>query len=334
MLEISHGRSVAGSHPMLQTSARLLRLLSLLQARRFWSGAELAERLEVTERTLRRDVDRLRSLGYPVNSTSGVAGGYQLGTGASLPPLLLEDDEALAVALGLRSATAGTVEGMEEAAVRALTKLEQVLPARLRRRVKALHSAVTPLLRSGPRIDPALLTALASACRNEEQLFFRYSDAKANALERRLEPHGLVHAGARWYLVAWDLDRSDWRSFRVDRVLGKPTTGRRFVRRKVPHGDVASYVAHSISTQVYTYQARVVLDAPLERMAQQLPPHVGKLEQIDAEHCVLETGGHSLEALGLYISLLGVDFRVLEPPELIEHVRALGQRLTRAAKSA
>lgn len=316
---------------MLQTSARLLRLLSLLQMRRFWSGAELSERLEITGRTLRRDVDRLRALGYPVNATSGVAGGYQLGTGAELPPLLLDDDEALAVALGLRSAAAGTVTGMEEAALRALAKLEQVLPARLRRRVKALHTAVTPIHRAGPRIAPELLTQLAGACRNEERLSFRYADAQAKASQREIEPHGLVHAGARWYLVGWDVGRDDWRTFRVDRVTGKPAAGRRFVPRPVPHGDVASYVARSIAQHVYTYQAKVVLYATLESVAQRISPLAGQLTRLDAERCLLEAGGHSLPTLGLYIALVGVEFEVLEPPELIEHVRELSQRLGRAA---
>lgn len=316
---------------MLQTSARLLRLLSLLQQRRFWSGADLAERLEVTGRTLRRDIDRLRDLGYPVNATSGVAGGYQLGTGAALPPLLLDDDEALAVALGLRSAAAGTVVGMEEAAVRALTKLEQVLPARLRRRVKTLHSAVVPLHRAGPLIEPELLTILAGACRSEERLAFRYSDQQGKPSQRDVEPHGLVHAGSRWYLVAWDLQREDWRTFRVDRVAGKASTGRRFVRRPVPHGDVGRYVARSIAREVYTFQARVVLHAPLEKVTQQLSPLAAQLTRIDEQRCLLETGGHSLASLGWYIALLGVEFEVLGPPELVESVRELGERLQRAA---
>jgi predicted DNA-binding transcriptional regulator YafY len=315
---------------MLETSARLLRLLSLLQARRFWTGSDLAQRLEVTERTIRRDMDRLRALGYPVNSTGGVAGGYQLGTGAALPPLLLDDDEALAVALGLRSATSGTVVGMEEAAVRALTKLEQVLPARLRRRMKALHSAVMPLYRAGPRVEPEVLTALASACRDTEEIRFRYEAGDGKLSERKLEPHGLVHAGARWYLVAWDLEREDWRTFRVDRVSGKATPGRRFTARKVPHGDVATYVSRSLSSGIYTFQARVVLQAPLESVAERVSPLAGRLTAIDAASCLLETGGHSLPSLAFFIGWLGVDFTVQDPPELIEHLRQIGARIARA----
>jgi predicted DNA-binding transcriptional regulator YafY len=322
------------SENVIETSARLLRLLGLLQARRFWSGGELAERLEVTERTLRRDVDRLRTLGYPVHSAAGVAGGYQLGTGAALPPLLLEDDEALAVALGLRSAAAGSITGIEEAAVRALAKLEQVLPARLRRRIKALHTAVVPLHRAGPRIDPELLANLANACRSEERLTFRYAAADGAESDRSLEPHGLVHAGSRWYLVAWDLGREDWRTFRVDRICGKAAAGRRFVPRKIPHGDVASFVSRSLSTSMYAFAARVRLAAPLASVAERVSPLAGKLSPLDAQHCLLETGGHSLSGLGMFIAMLGVEFEVLDPPELTQHLRELVERLQRAVANS
>ena len=192
---------------MLETSARLLRLLSLFQARRYWSGAELSERLEVTARTLRRDVDRLRSLGYPVNSTSGTAGGYQLSSGATLPPLLLDDDEAVAVAVGLRTAASGTVTGIEEASVRALAKLQQVLPSRLRQRVSALHSFILPLANTGPTVDAETLSAIASACRDYQKLRFGYNSRDGVASTREVEPHRLVHTGRRWYLAAWDLGR-------------------------------------------------------------------------------------------------------------------------------
>ncbi|HVH97597.1 MAG TPA: WYL domain-containing protein, partial [Enhygromyxa sp.] len=245
----------------MDTSVRLLRLLSLLQARGFWPGAELAERLEVTPRTLRRDVDRLRSLGYPVRSSSGVAGGYQLGAGASLPPLLLDDDEAIAVALALRTAAAGTVVGMEEVAVRTLAKLEQVLPARLRQRVNALHDAIVPLYFAGPRVEPRLLSTLAGASRNHERASFRYGDIEGRVAERTTEPHGLVHAGSRWYLAAWDESRADWRTFRVDRILGDVTLGSRFVPREVPHGDLAAYVSNSVASRPYPFRARVVFHA-------------------------------------------------------------------------
>jgi predicted DNA-binding transcriptional regulator YafY len=315
---------------MLQTSARLLRLLTLLQARRYWSGRELAERLEITERSVRRDVDRLRTLGYPINATSGVAGGYQLGAGASLPPLLLEDDEALAVALGLRSAAGGTVTGMEEAAVRALSKLEQVLPARLQRRVKALRSAVVPMHLAGPAVDPQLLATCAGACRDQERLHFHYGDRSARESERTIEPHGLVHSGTRWYLVGWDIDRDDWRTFRVDRVTSKATTGRRFARREIPGGDLATYVSRSVSTQAYPFSARVIIHAPRARVAEHVSPLTARLEPIDAERCLLESGGGSLAGLALHIAMLGYEFEVLDPPELGDQLRLLAARMRRA----
>ena len=319
---------------MLLTSARLLRLLSLLQARGFWSGRELAERLEITERTVRRDVDRLRELGYPVDATSGVAGGYRLGAGASLPPLLLDDDEALAVALGLRNAAAGTVTGVEEAAVRALTKLEQVLPARLRKRVKALHGAVSPLQMTGPVVDAGCLATLASACRDQVRVSLRYGDSKAAKSEREVEPHGLVHAGNRWYLAAWDLGREDWRTFRLDRIARCASTHRRFVPRPIPEGSVARYVARSVGSTVYAHRAKLILHAPYEEILQKVSPLAGSLTPLDANRCLLVTGGHSLSHLGLYVATLDVDFEIQEPPELAEHLRSTAARLLRAAKSA
>jgi len=315
---------------MLQTSARLLRLLSLLQARRYWAGAELADRLDVTPRTLRRDVDKLRELGYPVNAASGRAGGYQLGAGAALPPLLLDDDEALAVTVSLRTAASGSVIGMEEACVRALAKLEQVLPARLRKRVSALGAAVVPLYRAAPAVDPSLLSAIAGACRSQQELGFRYSDGQARTSDRTVEPHGLVHTGARWYLVAWDVQRDAFRTFRVDRMAPEVTTGRRFLPKPIPGGDVATYVSRSVSTTGYAYQAKIVLHAPLQAMAQRIPPTAGQLKHIDAEHCLLETGAHSLEGIAIHMALLGVDFEVQEPPELIEHLKVIAGRLRRA----
>src|SRR5690348_5287202 len=233
---------------MLETSARLLRLLSLFQSQRYWSGTELAERLEVTARTLRRDVDKLRSLGYPVNSTSGTAGGYQLGAGARLPPLLLDDEEAVAVAVGLRTAASGAVTGIAEASVRALTKVQQVLPARLRRRITALHSFIEPLAYTGPVVDAEALALIAGACRDCEKLRFRYRARDGAATQREVEPHRLVHTGRRWYLAAWDVERNNWRTFRVDRIQQRPTTGQRFTARQPPDGDFAAYVSRSVTT--------------------------------------------------------------------------------------
>jgi len=316
---------------VLNTSARLLRLLSLFQARRYWSGADLAGRLEVTARTLRRDVDRLRSLGYPVHSTSGTAGGYQLGAGANLPPLLLDDDEAVAVALGLRTSASGSVGGIEEASVRALLKLEQVLPPRLRQRVAALHGFIEPLRGRGPTVDAERLSAIAGACRDHEAIRFLYHDRAGKPSARTVEPHRLVHTGYRWYLVAWDLARKDWRTFRVDRIEGKLKTSTRFMPRKPPGGDFAAFVSKSLASIPYPFRARVTLQAPVEAVTKRVPPSAGVLEAVDQSSCLLHTGSHSLEGLTIHLMLLGVDFQVHEPPELIEHLRRLAERLGRAS---
>jgi predicted DNA-binding transcriptional regulator YafY len=316
---------------VLNTSARLLRLLSLFQARRYWSGADLAARLDVTARTLRRDVDRLRSLGYPVHSTTGTAGGYQLGAGANLPPLLLDDDEAVAVALGLRTAASGSVGGIEEASVRALLKLEQVLPPRLRQRVAALHGFIVPLGSRGPTVDAERLSALAGACRDLEGIRFLYHDRTGAPSGRAVEPHRLVHTGYRWYLVAWDLARKDWRTFRVDRIAGKLKTSTRFTPRKPPGGDFAAFVSKSLASVPYPIRARMTLHAPVEAIAKRVPPSAGTLEAIDERSCMLHTGSHSLEGLTIHLMLLGVDFQVHEPPELIDHLRRLAERLRSAS---
>lgn len=319
---------------MLETSARLLRLLSLFQARRYWSGAELSERLEVTGRTLRRDVDRLRKLGYPVHSTSGTAGGYQLGAGAMLPPLLLDDDEAVAVALGLRTASSGSVTGIEEASLRALTKLEQVLPSRLRHRVTALHSFIVPLARPRPNVDAATLSVIANACRDHQRLGFAYQDRNGAPSKRNTEPHWLVHTGYRWYLVAWDERRKDWRSFRVDRMEKPVVTGLRFTPRTPPSNDVAAYVARGISYEQYPYRAEVILHAPIETLAKWVPLQAGVLKPIDAQTCVLQTGSYSFEMLARHLVLFGVDFEVKDQPELVEEIRRLAERCHRATPSA
>jgi len=319
---------------VLDTSARLLRLLSLFQARRYWSGQDLAERLEVTERTVRRDVDRLRSLGYPIHSTSGTGGGYQLGAGATLPPLLLDDDEAVAVALGLRTAASGTVAGIEEASLRALAKLEQVLPSRLRSRVTALHSVIIPMMTTGPTVDAGSLSHIAGACRDHEGLRFRYRSRSGTATERAVEPHRLVHTGRRWYLVAWDVDRGDWRTFRVDRIDGELSTERRFIPREPPNADIAAYVSRAVSYLAYPYRARAILQAPVETVAERIPPTVGVLEALDEHTCVLEIGSNSLDMLAVWLGLIGVDFEVQEPEELLDTIRQVADRFSRARKSS
>ena len=317
---------------MLETSARLLRLLSLLQSRRDWSGSALAERLEVSERTVRRDVDRLRDLGYPVHASRGTDGGYRLGAGAAMPPLLLDDDEAVAVAVGLRTAAGGTVAGIEETSVRALAKLEQVLPARLRHRVNALQSYTVPMPpdRPGPTVDPAVLTLLAAACRDAERVRFDYRGHDGSATVRSAEPHRLVSWGRRWYLVAWDVDRQDWRTFRVDRIAPRTPTGPRFAPREGPPGGAAAHVARGASAAAWRHWARVLVHAPAEVVAERINPAVGVVEAVDADTCVLSTGADSITTLAVYLGMLDVDFEVTSPPELVSYLRALSARYARA----
>jgi predicted DNA-binding transcriptional regulator YafY len=317
---------------MLETSARLLRLLSLLQAHRDWSGAALADRLGVTPRTVRRDVDRLRELGYPVNASPGTGGGYQLGAGAELPPLLLDDDEAVAVAVGLRTAAGQGIDGIGESSVRALAKLEQVLPSRLRRRVSTLNAFTVPMLR-GPApsaVDPGVLTELAHLCRDAERLRFEYRDHEGAATRRTVEPHRLVCTERRWYLVAWDVDRDDWRTFRVDRITPRPPHGPRFAPRTPPADDLAAYVSQGVSTRAYASHAVVRLLVPLEEAAERVSPSDGTLEAEGPDSCVLRTGAASLDVMVIHVTLLGFEFEVLEPAGLTEAIRTVQARLARS----
>ncbi len=311
---------------MVETSARLLQLLSLLQARHEWAGADLAGRLEVTARTLRRDVQKLRSLGYPVYATPGVAGGYRLGAGAALPPLLLDDDEAVAVALSLRTAASHAVSGVGEASIRALAKLDQVLPSRLRERAAAISQATVPLTSPAPAVDATVLMTIARACRDSEQLAFGYRPGTDGELaDRRTEPHRLVQAGYRWYLVARDLERDDWRTFRADRISSPRLTGIRFEPRDPP--DAAAFVSHAVSTAPYRYQARVLVHATAAEVAAQVPPTAGQVQAASAGTCLLTSGSDSLDAIAFHLAMLGFDFTVLAPPELVGHMRVLGSRL-------
>ena len=317
---------------MTDTSSRLLTLLSLLQARRDWPGGELAHRLEVSGRTIRRDVERLRGLGYPVESLTGPAGGYRLRAGTAMPPLLLDDDEAIAIAVGLRTAARASVTGIEETSVRALVKLEQVLPTHLRRRVRALQSATTTLPAGGPTVDPQALTAIAAACRDFECVRFAYRGRDGVASRREAEPHSLVNLGRRWYLVAWDRGRRDWRTFRVDRVSGPASTGVRFTPRDLPATDAASYVSQSLSAAPNRYEARVTLHAPADTIRKRVPAYWGTIEPLDDERCEYRTGDDDLDWLAVRVAMLGVDFDVHEPPELAEHLLLLARRLERAVR--
>ena len=315
---------------MVETSARLLRLLSLLQAApRDWSGAELANRLGITARTVRRDVDRLRGLGYPVHSSTGTTGGYRLGAGAQLPPLLLDDEEAVAVAVGLRNAANGAVQGIEESSVRALAKLEQVLPHRLRRRVSALNAYTVPMTRAhrGPAVEASAITELAHACRDQQQLRFAYEAHDGTASRRIVEPHRLVSTFLRWYLVGWDVDRADWRTFRVDRITLTPPHGPRFSPRTPPAEDLAAWVSEGVALQAYAAHATVLLRVPMERAAEVVSLPWGTLEAVDEQSCLLRVGGPSLDVLLPYILMLGFDFEVRSPEGLFAQVEALRDRL-------
>lgn len=318
---------------MLETSARLLRLLSLLQTPREWTGTQLAERLGVSTRTVRNDIDRLRNLGYPVDATRGAVGGYRLGAGAQLPPLLLDDEEAVAVAVGLRTAAAGSVSGIEETSLRALAKVEKVLPSRLRRRVNALQTYVASVSQEsrGPRVDATVLTELTAACRDHELVRFDYEDRGKTGSRRKVEPYGLVNWGRRWYLVAWDLDRQDWRNFRVDRMTPKFPAGPRFAPRVLPDEDLARFVSERVSSAPRRVNARITIHAPAAVIIERVPPMVGPIESVDANTCVLSTGNDDVAMLAVYLGMLGFDFAVTEPEELVDAVRALGERYLRAA---
>lgn len=316
---------------MLETSARLLRLLSLLQSRFSWAGPELAERLGVNARTVRRDVDRLRELGYPVEATPGLGGGYSLGAGAQMPPLLLDDDEALSVVFGLQGAAGGAVHGMEESALRALTKLQNILPSRLRKRVADLKGAFIAVPFAGPRVDPERLSVIATACREQQEIAFAYGDRLGRRSERSVEPYGLVYLVRRWYLAAFDPGRADFRTFRVDRIAGEVRPGRRFAARPLPEEGLAAYVQRSVGAAAYPVQARVLFHAPVEVMGTRIPPNVGVLRACGPERCEFLAGAPDMRSLLIHVAVLDVDFEVLEPAELADEVRRLAARLLTAA---
>jgi predicted DNA-binding transcriptional regulator YafY len=316
---------------MANTSGRMLRLLSLLQTHRYWPGAELADRLEVSPRTLRRDVDRLRELGYPVDAARGVAGGYQLQAGAAVPPLLLDDDEAVAIAVGLRTAAAGAVAGFEETSVRALAKVIQLLPPRLRRRIDALQAATAPgVFGGGPVLDATSLTTIAMACRGEERLRFDYTTRDGTGASRHVEPHRLVSLGRRWYLIAWDLDRGDWRSFRVDRLTAPAPTGARFRPREIPGGDPVAWMRSRLATISGRYDVSVVFQAPSATVAS-FVGHWATVEEIDDTSCRMRMNVDDLNWPVWILVGLGADFTVESPPELSTHVRAAAETLRRGA---
>jgi predicted DNA-binding transcriptional regulator YafY len=315
---------------MLETSARLLRLLSLLQTRRDWTSGELATRLGVTTRTIRNDVDRLRGLGYPVEARPGVAGGYRLGAGGTLPPLLLDDDEAVAIAIGLRTAASGSIAGIEETSVRALAKLQQVLPSRLRHRVSSFQSHMLPMPSSGPQVDPDVLTVIASACRDHERLRFDYRTHSGAASQRSVEPYRLINDRRRWYLVAWDVDRDAWRTFRVDRIEPRTPAGPRFTPRALPPDrEVTAQVARGVGEATWRYRARVIVHAPATWVQGRLPIPVD-VESLGHDRCAFEPGSDHPQMLALYLGMLDADFEIVDSPELVDSLRKLASRYQRA----
>lgn len=323
---------------MASTSLRMMRLLTLLQTHRYWPGPELARRLEVSVRTLRRDVERLRELGYPVQAQRGVDGGYQLAPGAALPPLVLDDDEAVALALGLQAAAQAPVEGLAESSVRALAKVAQVMPPRLRRRVEALRamtvtSAMPIGAGGGPTVDPGALTAVAQACRDTERLRFTYTAAGGERTEREVEPARLVPLGRRWYLVAYDLGRHDWRSFRLDRLERPAATGVRFRPRDLPAQDAAAFVRAGIEQLPVAYIVEVVVDAPADDVRRRLGAWA-TVEPDGDGRCRARMSSDTLVWPAVALAGLEADFTVLGPPEMVAHLGDLAARLTRASASA
>lgn len=325
---------------MLQTSARLLAMLGQLQARDIVSGTELAARLDVGERTIRKDIERLRELGYPIDSVRGPAGGYRFGDHGRLPPLLLEPDEAVAVAVGLGSVAA--VRGIEESSALALAKLQQVLPDRLRRRVRALHDSTDVGLENtssnvpAPPVDVALLAELASAVRDREGLRFFYRPGGRDEDGERIEadPYRLVSWHERWYVVARRRPTSEWQVFRVDWMTLRTPGAGRFVANPLEGGDYSSFVLREVAFSAWNFHCRIAVDAPAAEVLSRIHAAVGVVETVDDTHSVLVTGGDSLEVVAVWIGMLGLDFHVTEPPELVEHLRLLGERYARAVPAS
>jgi predicted DNA-binding transcriptional regulator YafY len=317
---------------MADPTARALRLLSLMQGRRDWAGADLAARLDVSLRTLRRDVERLRELGYPVEARPGVDGGYRLAAGAALPPLVLDDDEAVALTVGLQAAAAGVVAGMAEPSVRALTKVVPVLPARLRRRVDALRAVTVPAppwSDGGPEVDPQALVEVAQACRETRRLEFTYTRASGESGARLVEPHRLVPLGRRWYLVAYDPSRGDWRSFRLDRMTGVRGTGARFASRPLPAEDAAAFVRAGLDQFRVSRAVEAVVEAP----ASVVRDRVGRWAQVaddGPDRCRLRMETDSLDWPVLVLGAVRAEFTVVAPDELRERLGEWSRRFARA----
>ncbi|MFD6399134.1 helix-turn-helix transcriptional regulator [Nocardia sp. NPDC060249] len=317
---------------MVDTSVRLLRLLGLLQTQRLWTGAELASRLGVNTRTIRADIARLRRLDYQVDAVSGVAGGYRLRAGARLPPLQLDDDEAIAVAVALRTAVGAGVVGIGEDAARAATKLQQLLPPQLRHRLHTISAVAEAIPNSRDPVAPSIFRDVATTVERSEVLRFDYTDRHDRASERRVEPYRLVHCGGRWYLVGYDLDRQDWRSYRLDRISPKTPTGPRFTARDLPARDLATFVTRGRMAALWNYTARVIVDAPAETVAARIPSGIWTVEPIDPHTSALEAGAQSPQLLAAYLAAMDLDFHLEagHAPELGAAIATLAARYTAA----
>ena len=316
---------------MADTSARLLQLLSLLQTPREWPGPELARRLEVTTRTVRHDIERLRDLGYPVSASRGPIGGYRLAAGSAMPPLLLDDEEAVAIVVSLRTSAGGAVHGIEETALRALLKLQQVLPKRLSQRVDALQTfTVWAASTTGPRVDGAALAVMAASARDRERIRFTYAAHDGASSERRVEPHRRVNRGRRWYLVAWDVDRRDWRTFRADRMSDLTGIGLRFAAREPPAQDIGEYVSRGAIRAQATFMGQLMVHAAANDLAPKLAYSFATIEEVGDHVCRVEVGADSAQTMAAWLIFLDADFEVIGPPELADAVSTLARRYTRA----
>jgi predicted DNA-binding transcriptional regulator YafY len=309
---------------------RILKLLTLLQTHRSWSGDSLAEKLSVSPRTLRRDIERLREFGYRISAERGEHGGYQLDVGSELPPLVLDDDEAVAMVVGLRSNSAGSVAGIEEASVTALAKVEQVMPSRLQKKVKALSKYVeTGVFSDRPKIDLDIVVELAQACRDCVRVEFAFTGGTGDLVKRRVEPHRLVSLGMRWYLLAWDNDRNDWRTFRSDRIQEVCGTGRGFSPREIPGGNATDFVKATVGSMWGGVDVAIVFEAPVEDVQKRWPARGCEFEAVGSSQTRVTTSTDSLAWMAMSAAVTGFVFEVEKPPELIEECRTLAARLQR-----
>ncbi len=313
---------------MADTASRTLRLLGLMQHHRFWPGEELADRLEVSPRTLRRDIDRLRQLGYPVRSTPGIDGGYQLEPGATMPPLLLDNDEAIALVVGLQGSANAAVSDVAEASLRALGKVMQILPHEVRREVDAVHSMTiaSPYSASGPAVTSHVLATVAQACRDEVRLRFGYTAKDGEATDRSIEPYRIVNIGRRFYLVAFDMDRLDWRTFRLDRITEPIPARNRFDPRPLPSADLADYVRTRIEKHAGTYEVVVLIAAPIESVRPRIG-RWGELESDGDDSCRLTLTTDALDWPAFALASIAAPFKIVQPPELVDLIRSWVERL-------